>query len=207
VNRLPESRLGRFVSSKWLRAARAAVWRWWKNLALASFVALLAFQTFHLSRLFVFDGDVLILALAVAQERSPKSAQKDAEGASPSTESATLCFVPSGTTEESLASTVAPYLSVAAFSELSAWVHRWWGDGDGVWWLARQTGDHPLHLIRMDDRLRPMLKAPLCLPETRVKYVNVGKDERGALFQVLDCRSIPSACAASVAVNSKVFKE
>lgn len=210
MNRLPETGLGRFVSSEQLRTVRAAAWRWWKNLALAGFVAILAFQTFHLSRMFVFDGDVLMLALVVAQERSPKSARND-EGYVPlsvqPTGSTTLCFVPSGTTKESLASTVAPYLSVAAFSELSAWVHRWWGDGDGVWWLARQTGDDSLHLIRMDNRLRPMLKAPLCLPETRVKYVNVGKDERGALFQVLDCQSVPSACAAPVAVNSKVFKE
>lgn len=210
MNRLPDNGLGRFVSSERLRTVRAVAWRWWKNLALASFVAILAFQTFHLSRLFVFDGDVLILALAVHQERSPKSVRRDSGYASLSvqpTESATLCIVPSGTTKESLASTVAPYLSVEAFSELSAWVHRWWGDGDGVWWLARQTGDDSLHLIRMDNRLRPILKAPLCLPETRVKYVNVGKDERGALFQVLDCQSVPTACAVSDAVNSKAFKE
>jgi len=76
-----------------------------------------------------------------------------------------------------------------------------------VWWLARQTGDHPIHLNRMDDRLRPTLKAPQCLPEARVKYVDVGRDERGALFQVLDSQVTPSACWASVEVMSSPFKE
>jgi hypothetical protein len=166
---------------------------------------MLAFNTFHLSRFFVFDGDMVMLAMAVSQERflgSPRKFESNASAMATNT-STTMCFVPPQTTEEALATSVAPFLSAAAFSELSAWVHRWWGDGDGVWWLAQQTEYQPLRLSRMDNRLRPMLKAPLCLSESRVKYVNVGKDERGAVFQVLDCQAIPSACAASAAAKSR----
>lgn len=170
---------------------------------------MLAFNTFHLSRWFVFDGHVVALSLLMPMERGAPSgielleqlaAKRGPESASPlgavKANQATLCFVPPKASPESIVASVHPFLSPDAFDQLFWWSTGWWGSGETFWWLAVQKDNQPLSLQRMDLRVRPGMQEPLCLPSERAHFEFLERDAQGVLFQVLDCKQVPSVCAA-----------
>lgn len=105
-----------------------------------------------------------------------------------------VCLIPPNSTPTSVNKFVAPYMTQAAMDEVVWWTAGWWRTGDDVWWMARLEGDKALELNRMDQRLRPTMSEPMCVPEQHVRFINAGRDGRGILFQALDCRKSPVAC-------------
>lgn len=177
----------------------AQIWAWWKTLATFGIAIVIAFPVFHLSRWFVNDLAVVSLAVRVVAPHG-----RLASGAPPLVTTmlpvdvlpanGVLCFIPPNTSPASVNKFVAPYMTQAAMEEVSWWTTGWWRTGDDVWWMARLEGDKALELSRMDQRLRPTMTDPMCVPEQHTQFVNVGPDARGILFQALDCRLSPVAC-------------